>query len=406
MGLFRRKAAPAQPHEGDEERSIDLGRAWSQVNAQFAPTTSGVSVTQETALRSMAVWACQRQLTSTITSLPVDVVRKSGAKRHVLEGASVPSVVRRPDPRLSRRAWTGQVVRSMLSAGNVYGDITKVSPDTGRPEAITIRDPATIQWIAGRPWDGKQFRELWPLGDLWHLPVSFLLRPGATEAMSPIAYAAESIGTGIAAERFGASFFANSGLPIVDVKIAGSKWPTQEQLQTLREGYEASTRGRGPWVHGDAVEVKEGPRVNPDDSQFIELMRFEVEQACRIFGVPPSLVFAAVSGTNVTYANVTQSDLHYLKHSVMAWLVDLEDALSEFIAGPQVVKYRVDAVLRMDAEARTRVGVMRLQSKQTTVNEQRAYDDLDPFDDPVYDEPGIPGDSPNVIGVADAAAAA
>lgn len=405
MGLFRRaKQTPApEPAEG-EERGLNLALAWSQVGAGMGYSSSaGVSVTAESAMRNAAVWACVRQLTSTITGLPVDVVRSQGNKRKTLSSAEQPQIIRRPDPRFSRRAWTGQIVRSLLVHGNAYGEIFGLD-SMNRPTGIGVVDPGTVSWVGTDLYVSGRRRDLWPSGDLWHLPVSFLLPPGNRAALSPVQYASESIGTGLAAERFGGEFFGvNGGKPLAVVTIKGN--PSDETKQATHDNFMQATRSRRPFVTGDGVTLADGPMVNPDDSQFIDLMRFEVEQACRWFGVPPSLVFAAVSGQNVTYANVTQSDLHYLKHTVAGWLVDLEEALTEFLAGPMSVRFNVDAVLRMDAVARTQVHIQRLQSKTRTVNEVRAMEDEEPFADPMYDEPGIPGDTTalDVVGVADVA---
>ena len=120
-------------------------------------------------------------------------------------------------------------------------------------------------------------------------------------------------------------------------------------------------------------------------------MRFEVEQACRFFGVPPSMAYAAVSGQSVTYANVSQADLQYLKHSLGIWLLDIEDAWSSLLPVDQTVKFNVEGLLRMDAEGRWKIHDLRLSNKTTSVNRVLALEDEPPIDDPEFDKPGIPG---------------
>jgi len=110
-----------------------------------------------------------------------------------------------------------------------------------------------------------------------------------------------------------------------------------------------------------------------------------------VYGVPPSMVYAAISGQNVTYANASQADLAYLKYSITGWLVDLEDAWSDLIALPHTVKFNVDALLRMDAMGRAQLRAVRLANKEMTINEGRAQEDEAPFPDPIFDAPGIPG---------------
>jgi HK97 family phage portal protein len=130
---------------------------------------------------------------------------------------------------------------------------------------------------------------------------------------------------------------------------------------------------------------------DPNETQFIDLMRFEVEQVCRFWGVPPSMVYAAVSGQNVTYSNVTDADLAFLKHSLDGYLVRIENALTQLLPKPQVVRANRDAVLRSDARARHEIYDIRLKNRTVTVNEVRKLEDEPPFPEPEFDDPGIPG---------------
>ena len=131
--------------------------------------------------------------------------------------------------------------------------------------------------------------------------------------------------------------------------------------------------------------------IDPADTQFIDLQRFAVEQVCRFFRVPPSMVYGGISGQAVTYANVSQADLHYLKHSLDGYLVRIEKALTALLPRPQLVRFNRSALLRTDAPTRHGVYGQRLAQKTMTVNEVRAFEDEAPFDGAEFDKPGIPG---------------
>jgi hypothetical protein len=133
-------------------------------------------------------------------------------------------------------------------------------------------------------------------------------------------------------------------------------------------------------------------QVSPDDSQFLELQRFVVEQVCRFLGVPPSMVYLAISGQNVTYANISQADTQYLKHSLQPLMRDIEAAWSSLIDGPMHVRFNPSTLLRMDDMARHQLHALRLANKTITVNAVKALEDEAPFDDE-YDAPGVPDGS-------------
>lgn len=386
MSLFHRRGTQT------EER----GTTWPGYPyppSQFAGrTTAGVNVTLESYTKNVAAGACVRVLVSTVKKLPVDEVRYQGDVRIPLTTQS--QIVKAPSGKVSRRAWVAQIMRSLCTAGNVYGEVVAYDLNTTRPTQIETINPTRASWlqVAGA-WvphiDGKP-RILWPLGDLWHKPATDYLPAGQPFALSPVTESATSIGTGIAAENFGAEFFGDGAHPTQVLKSDDPNL-TQEQAEAAKDALIASTRGnRRPLALGASWSLEKN-FVDPKDSQFIDLLRFEVEQACRTWGVPPSMVYAAISGQSVTYANVSQADLAFLKHSVDNWLVDIEDAWSELIAAPRVVKFNTSALLRMDDEGRWNIHDLRLKNKTTSVNRVLTLEDELPFKDPEFDKPGIPG---------------
>jgi HK97 family phage portal protein len=355
----------------------------------FLATTSGVSVTQTSALGNMAVWACQRVLKATISGLPVDVVRESANGRKTVLDVQ-PMVVTTPSghPSIRRRAWVGQVIGSMLMDGNIYCEA--LNPDRlGRPTQLETIAPENVSWRSGRLHVNGKPRNIWPIGDVWHVPASQFMLPGQPWAMSPTEAGKTSIGTGIAAEEFGARFFGDGAHPSSHIQVDDPDF-TAEQAEAISNRIDELHAGRRrALVTGSDVKIDK-LTVDPKDGQFLELLQFEVSQACRLYGVPPSMVYGVMAGQAITYQNVTDSDLMFLKYSIAAWVVDLEEAWSELIA-PQRVKFNVDAILRMDATRRWELHDKRLANKTTTVNAVRLLEDEEPFDDPEFDKPGVPG---------------
>lgn len=389
MAWFKRRTT-APPVE--EKRSIFPGNTFAPTSLDFplGQSAAGVPVTTGTALENIAVWACQRVLVATISMLPVDVIRTNGKERTLVDPQ--PPLVRNPSGRVSRRGWVAQCIRSLVGSANIYGKVV-ATDSINRPTQLETIHPDDVSWMTVEgeqiPYVNSIRQTLWPLGDFWHVPASQFLMPGSRVAMNPTDFAKTAIGTGIAAERFGANFFRDglnpTAVAYVDDDINAA------QAQVIKQSIMNMSAGnREPAVFGKDIKL-EPWMANLTDSQFIELLQFEVLQACRVYGVPPSMAYAAISGQNVTYANVGQADMQYLKFSVTGWLVDFEDAWSELIAHPHSVKFNVDALLRMDAQARADLAKVRLESKTTTINAVRALEDEDPFPDPRYDEPGIPG---------------
>jgi len=380
-------------HDQDEEVRSGFPRGlpyWNVPN-----TKAGQVVTPENAARSAAVTACQRVLTTTVASLPVEAVLMSGTSR--LEVDPQPQLVVTPSGSVRRRTWVAQIMKSLVSEGNAYGQVTTFD-GRGFPTHIETLHYRNVSWLKTpsglKPHvDGKE-RDLWPLGDVVHIPASPFVQPGSPVADSPIELAKNAIGTGLAAEEFGARFFGDGYHPTA--VVTSDQDLNEEQATKIKQVVNTMRQNREPGVFGSGLSVN-FPEVNPSDSQFIDLMRFEVEQACRFFGVPPSMAYAAVSGQNVTYANVTSADLQYLKHSVGIWLLDIEDAWSSWLPNGQVVKFNVDGLLRMDAAGRHELYQLRLRNKTMSVNDVHTLEDEPPVDDPDFDLPGVPGGAPPAL---------
>jgi HK97 family phage portal protein len=388
MSLFFRRSEPPS----DESRSASfslrqLGIAMSVADGG-APAVSSI----EEACRDAATWACLHIKAKNIASLPIDQVRYVGSgrtKRRVEVAKS--ALIRRPSVMVpTLRYWVYQASWSMFADGNTFGLVNAVDA-MARPSQIDLLAPEDVterKVVDGVPQakvKGVGIVRVFPFGELWHMPGE-VLAPGSPFGLSPIGYGARVTGTALAAERFGGQFFTRGGHPTGILTVPGQ--PTAEQSKSLLEWLTNKDK-REPLVLPSGTTY-ESVQIDPKDSQFIELMRYTVEQTCRRHGVPPSMVYAAVSGQSVTYANVSQADLAFLKHT-LSYPIDLiEDALSALVPAPQVIKVNRDAILEGDVEQRERILDIQLKNRTRTVNEVRALRDEDPFG-PEYDEPGTPG---------------
>jgi HK97 family phage portal protein len=390
-GLLRRG------DNGDEERDTTINLSqYANLWADAGPY-SPVAVSTATALTHAASSACIDTLASSVSSLPLDAVRMVGSTRRPIEPA--PLLIREPSSLVEQDVWLYQLMQSLLTDGNAFGEITVYSGSL--PSSIELLDPDVVtqrRFVNGVPTVtiGGQDRQLFPFGDVWHVPGRFV-KPGTPFADSPVQRAKATIGAAVAAREFGSRFFGDGAHPGMIVRSEQALTP--EQAEGIKKSLMRATKGnREPAVLGAGLEV-EPIMVNPNDSQFIDLMRFTTEESARFWRVPPSMIYAATSGQSVTYANASQNDLAYLKHSLEGHLVRIEKALTRLLPRPQFARFNRNAFLRSDPTTRSEIQDRRLKNKTLTVNEVRAQEDELPFD-AEYDEPGIPGDGDPAADVA------
>jgi len=299
---------------------------------------------------------------------------------------AAPSSLVEPD------VWFDQLMVSRLTDGNVFGEIITYGSG-GLPTSIEILDPDAVtnrRIVNGVPNVdvAGQTRQLYPFGDVWHLPGPYV-KPGSPFGESPVQRARATIGAAVAAREFGSRFFGDGAHP--GMVVSSETVLTAEQAEGIKKSLIRATKGnREPAVIGAGLKV-DPIMVNPNDSQFIELMQFCIEESCRFWRVPPTMVYAATSGQSVTYANATQADLAYLKHSLEGHFVRIEKSMTRLLPRPQFARFNRNAFLRSDPVTRSAVVDRRLKNQTMTVNEARALEDEQPFG-PEYDTPGLPAD--------------
>lgn len=376
MGLFnRRSAAPKS-----EARSFTLGQLGAHVAAAGGSTTVTDS---DTALHNGAIWACIDVLATSASQLPLRSVVRSGAGIRVpVEPA--PQLLLEPSALVEPDVWVYQIMFALGTDGNCFGRVAGVDR-TGRPTGIELLDPSTVTGrgvVNGRGVvrvAGGDPEQLWPHGSIWHVPGK-MIRPGSPFGLSPLVYAGRATGTGLAAEDFGSDFFGGGGHP--SAIISATDELTETQAKAIKTAYQKATgssTSREPAVFGAGLKFQE-VQSKPVDTQFLDLMRFNVEQICRFYRVPPTMVYGVSSGQAVTYQNASQADLAYLKHSLDGYLSRIEGALSAVLPAGQQAKFNRDALLRADTAGRYDAYAVALEHGILTLDEVRALEDRPPLD--------------------------
>lgn len=106
---------------------------------------------------------------------------------------------------------------------------------------------------------------------------------------SPIAMAKNAVGLAIATEEYGAKFFANGASPGGVLEHPG----TIKDPQKIKESWNAAYQGSGN-AHRVAV-LEEGMKyqpigISPEQAQFLETRKFQINEIARIFRVPPHML--------------------------------------------------------------------------------------------------------------------
>lgn len=331
--LFRRSAVATELVHERTGRRLGLGRA---------------SVSRDRALRNSAVWACLALRADLISSMPVDVFRRSGG---VQIEQTKPPVFVKPGGKAWR--WDEFVYASQWdldSAGNTVGIIV-ARDGLGLPAVIDLVNIDDVTFIGRGSTITKVRvgRDTYAYDQVWH-ETQYRLA-GSPVGLSPIAYAARSINNHLSAQEFAEEWFGNSTVPGGHLKNT-AKTLNKKQAATVKENFKATVQAGDVWVSGSDWEYSM-LSAKASESSFLELMDASVVDVCRYLRVPGDTIDAPARGSSITYANITQRNLQLLIMNLGPAIDRRERAWSAgLLPQPRYAKLNPNALLRMDLKTR------------------------------------------------------
>lgn len=340
------------------------------------PARSAVPVTNETAMRHSAVWACLRLRANLISTFPLDTFRRvTGINVEVPR----PPVLVDPGGELwdySDWMYASQV--DLDRAGNAIGLVTERNA-LGLPARIDLQPIGVCSVIqrAGEPEpryriDGKEYDR----SQVWHERQYVVA--GLPVGLSPIAYAAWTIGEYLSLQQFASDWFGGGGVPKARLRNTAKTIDPQE-AEKVKTRYRDTVSTGDLFVHGKDWEFD---LISSQQAgmEWLEGRRYGLSEVARFFDVPADLIDAAISAPGtLTYASITQRNLQFLIMSLEPAIVRREKALSKLMPRPRFAKLNTDALLRMDPETRTRVLAAKIAARILTPTEARQKDNLPPL---------------------------
>lgn len=360
MSLFRRRASPGQTAD-------------QLIPPRPAQASGAAVVTNETALRHSAVWACLRLRANLISTMPVDLYRK-------VEGIQVevpkpPVLVTPGGEKVKMPEWLYSSQFDLDRAGNAVGLIT-AKDGLGFPArielvpigdvAVRMRKGVLKYLIAGVEYDPSE---------VWHEKQYTVA--GLPLGLSPVAYAAWSISEYLSIQQFALDWFSGGAIPSAHLRNT-AKTLNQDQADGAKQRFKAAVQNRDLFVTGNDWEYKM-IQAEQAGSDWIQAKQFGIGDIARFFDCPSDLIDAAVSGSSVTYANMTQRNLQFLVMSLGPVVKRREDALSDLTSKPRFVKLNSNALLRMDPQTQAAVLKTQIDARVLAPSEARAIYDRPPL---------------------------
>ena len=375
-GLFKSRDKPTDSTAG-ARYSFYLGN-----------TTSGKAVTERSAMQMTAVYSCVRILAEAIAGLPIHLYRyrQDGGKEKAVDHPLYQLLHDEPNPEMSSFVFRETLMTHLLLWGNAYAQVIR----NGRGEVIALYPLMSNKMTVDRAENGQlyyQYQRSWDEAGgknetVVLLPSDVLHIPGlgfdGLVGYSPIAMAKNAIGLAIATEEYGSKFFANGAAPSGVLEHPG----TIKDPQRVRESWMSQFGGSAN--SGKIAVLEEGMKytpitISPEQAQFLETRKFQINEIARIFRVPPHMVGDLEKSS---FSNIEQQSLEFVKYTLDPWVIRWEQSIQRTLLTPAekkdyFVKFNVEGLLRGDYQSRMSGYATARQNGWMSANDIRELENLD-----------------------------
>ena len=377
-GLFRSR---------DKPKNRTAGSAYTFYTGR---TTAGKAVTQRSAMQMTAVYSCVRILSEAIASLPLHLYKytESGGKEKatdsplyfllhdepnpltidfLLIGASSELTMYfllhdEPNPEMTSFVFRETLMTHLLLWGNAYAQIIR----NGKGEVTAFYPLMPDRMTVDRDENGRLYYEYIVSSDDAPINKKSIVRLQPFDVLHIPGLGFDGL--------VGYSPAAPSGV----LEHPG----TIKDPSRVRESWTQSFGGSAN-AHKVAV-LEEGMKytpisISPEQAQFLETRKFQINEIARIFRVPPHMVGDLEKSS---FSNIEQQSLEFVKYTLEPWIIRWEQSISRSLLSIEekrkyFVKFNVDGLLRGDYQSRMDGYATARQNGWMSANDIRELENLD-----------------------------
>jgi HK97 family phage portal protein len=352
------------------------------------------TVNDDTALQISSAFACIRRTAETMASLPIQffsVKRNSSGRvinKQIVTSHPLYRLLRwKPNRYQTRSEFFETLYYQLAFRGNAYSLIDRNSSKeiisllplmTSQVETILNPNGSITHkyYVSGKVYE-------YSAGNIWHLK----LFGNGIIGLSPLDQARNSLGISLGAEesinRLSNSGFKQGGILSID------KILNPDQRKKIKENFNDISSGKDEALRVLEAGMKFTPTsMLPKDVQLLESRKFQLEDICRFFDVPPVLVHDMSSST-VWGSGITEIVRGWYKLGLAPYREKMKDSIQTQlldISERETIEpdFDIDELLRGGEKERYEAYQVAIRSGVMTPNECRGQEGLPP--DPAGDK--------------------
>ena len=119
--------------------------------------------------------------------------------------------------------------------------------------------------------------------------------------------------------------------------------------------------------------------ISPEQAQFLETRKFQINEIARIFRVPPHMVGDLEKSS---FSNIEQQSLEFVKYTLDPWVIRWEQSIQRSLMSKDekavyFVKFNLEGLLRGDYQSRMNGYAIGRQNGWMSANDIRELENLD-----------------------------
>lgn len=352
-------------------------------------STAEKVVTERSSMQITAVYACVRVLSEAVASLPLHFYhyKEDGSKEKALKHPLYFLLHDEPNPEMTSFIFKETMMTHLLLWGNFYCQIIR----NGKGEVVALYPLMPNRMTVDRDEKGRLYYSYQHQSDeagtmrnetvilhqdeLMHIPG---LGFDGLIGYSPIAMMKNALGTSIACDEYASKFFANGASPSGVLEHPGILKNPEKVRESWNQAFSGSQNAH------KTVVLEEGMKyapisINPQDSQFLETRKFQLEEVARAFRCPCHLINDL---DHATFSNIEEQSLEFVTYTLEPWLVRIESAIGKSLLredekGKYYARFNVDGLLRGDYASRMQGYATGINNGFMCVNDVRMLENLD-----------------------------
>lgn len=367
-------------------RKSDTGMSSSELSEMIGltyDTYSGRRVSPQLAMQLTAVFSCVRVLAESVGMLPCSLYEQleTGNRRAVRERLNRLLSVN-PNNYMTPQEFWELLIACLCLRGNFYAYKVKA---LGEVVELLPLDPSSVTPKLNSKWE-PEYQVTFPDGrhdtltqdDIWHVRIFTL--DGLT-GLSPIAYAKQAVGLGLATEEHGSRLFGNGA--VTSGVLQTDQYLKDDAYERLKTDFENRHQGLAnahkPMILEMGLKWQQ-ISMTSEDALFLETRKFQLEEICRIFRVPLHMI---QNTDRATFNNIENLGIGFINYSLVPYLTRIEQRINAGLVKPSkqgvfYAKFNAGALLRGDMKSRFDAYATGINWGIYSPNECRELEELNP----------------------------